>query len=608
MSKGTTWSVDDIIERVNRVEDKRAPYRSAALKWEKMWALQPFSSAERARSKAMDREEVVLPTPYNVVHLARRLLSNEPKIEIPGQQGLGDDDSARLRQRWLSAFWQRSNHQQRRDIIEDAKFHILVRGRCAFQVLWVEDVLPERLKGSRLPILLRTLDPLTVGVSQGPLYAEYAYHKDTTTRGAVRQQYPDYEGKSGGRAGRWDDEDEEVEVIDFWWLNQDDGAIWNAVIVDDEFVKKPVATDYPDIPIVEGYGDSAPIASEEYRSLSILHPIRDVWPYACRLASLVGTGLLFYFWPSITVVNEMGMEVPDLEFRPGTTTTLPAGTKVDLLRGDVNVPLAERMMSQMQSQLDFSTFPGVMYGQQPGDLQAGYGVSILADQARGRMIQFRQGLETAIEHVNELILGLVEKMAPPAGVTVWGKNSVDGRMFSETLTPGDIDGDYANLVSLAPTMSNDDAQRQTLGLRMVEAGIISKKTFRDKFMSIPFPDDEKLRIDTEQAEASGELAPAVMLRALMESYPNDWQELIRGTPVEEVARKTGVLPAGGAPPMPPGAPPMPPGMQPPMSPEMMGILPGMEQQMPGVYQEMMGQPLPPDEELMRLAGIPPQMR
>jgi transcriptional regulator of met regulon len=181
-------------------------------------------------------------------------------------------------------------------------------------------------------------------------------------------------------------------------------------------------------------------------------------------------------------------------------------------------------------------------------------------------------------------------------------------MFSETLTPGDIDGDYANLVSLAPTMSNDDAQRQTLGLRMVEAGIISKKTFRDKFMSIPFPDDEKLRIDTEQAEASGELAPAVMLRALMESYPNDWQELIRGTPVEEVARKTGVLPAGGAPPMPPGAPPMPPGMQPPMSPEMMGILPGMEQQMPGVYQEMMGQPLPPDEELMRLAGIPPQMR
>lgn len=36
MSKGTTWSVDDIIERVNRVEDKRAPYRITAQKWEKM--------------------------------------------------------------------------------------------------------------------------------------------------------------------------------------------------------------------------------------------------------------------------------------------------------------------------------------------------------------------------------------------------------------------------------------------------------------------------------------------------------------------------------------------------------------------------------------------
>jgi hypothetical protein len=357
-----------------------------------------------------------------------------------------------------------------------------------------------------------------------------------------------------------------------------------------------MATKYPDLPFVEACGDSAPLASEEYRSLSILHPIKDIWPYACRLASLIGTGLLFYFWPAITIQNEAGLEVPSLEFRAGTTTTLPAGTRVEMLRGDVNVPLAQQMMAQMQAQLDFATFPGVMYGQAPGELQAGYGVSILADQARGRIAQFRQGLEMAIEHVNELLLGIVERFAPPSGITIWGRNSSDSSMYMETLKPSDIDGDYANVVSLAPTLTNEDIQKQTLGLRMVEAGIISKRTFRDKFMSIQFPDDEKIRIDLEQAEASGELASVFALRALQKTYPDDWKEIIRGTQVEELAKKQ-TRDATGQQPVGPWA-----------APEMLGILPGMEQQAPGVYQEMIGQSLSPEEELMRLAGVPPQMR
>lgn len=647
-------NVDDIQERVTRIEDRRAPYVRAAQAWEKMWALDPYTREEKTRARAMDKEQVILPTPYNVVHMARRLINTDPKIEIPGRGGLDDDSSARTRQRWLTAFFQRTNHQQRRDLVGDATFHSLVRGRCAFEVKWVDDVLPERLKGQRLPLLVRTLDPMNIGVSAGPLYTEYAYHRYTDSRGLIRQRYPKMESR------RASDDDDEVEVIDYWWVNTSDGTIWNAVVVDDVFAKQPAQTDYPDIPIIEGYGDSSPIESEEYRSLSILHPIKDIWPYACRLSSLVGTGLLFYFWPAVIVTNESGLEVPNLEFRPGTTTTLPTGTKVDMLRGDVNVPLAQQMMGQIQQQLDLSTFPGVMYGQSPGDLQAGYGVSILADQARGRVNQFRNGLETALEHVNEVILGLVEKMAGGAGVTVWGKTAAEGKLFSETLKPSDIDGDYSNLVSLTPTLANDDVQRQTLGLRMVEAGIISKRTFRDKFISIAFPEDEKIRIDLEQAEASGELAPVFMLKALQESYPKDWDEIIKGTPVEEVAQRQepqqpgpGMMPPGmppGGPQMPPGMPPgmaqggpgMPPGMMgPPMppqaqggpgmppgmaaqapgmvpglppemqgqlTPEMLGILPGMEQQMPGIYNEMVGRPLSPEEELARLAGIPPQLR
>ena len=41
-----------------------------------------------------------------------------------------------------------------------------------------------------------------------------------------------------------------------------------------------------------------------------------------------------------------------------------------------------------------------------------------------------------------------------------------------------------------------------------------------------------------------------------------------------------------------------------LSPEMMG----MQGAPPGMYQDMMGQPLSPDEELMLMAGLTPQMR
>jgi hypothetical protein len=80
---------------------------------------------------------------------------------------------------------------------------------------------------------------------------------------------------------------------------------------------------------------------------------------------------------------------------------------MNMLRGDVNMPLAQAMLGLLDQQSSMSTFPGVMYGNQPGDVQAGYAVSILADQARGRIQQFRQNLETGVEHVNEFALGLV---------------------------------------------------------------------------------------------------------------------------------------------------------------------------------------------------------
>jgi hypothetical protein len=590
-------SVEEIQSHVSDTEKARAGYTAAAEVWEKMWTLQLYEKTPKQVLLREGREQVTLPTPYNIVHLARRLIASEPQIEVPSEDNEhDDDDSADKRQRWLSAFWQRTNREQRRDIIADMAWQALVRGRCVVEVKWVEAELPKQLKANRLPVLVRTLDPLNVGVKTGPLYTEYAFHKYRQERGLAAQRYPNLKKssawrESNDRYAQLSGVASEVEVVDFWYCDGD-GEVWNAVVVDGVFAKPPRRTrtnekdskGYPDIPIVEGYGDASPLEAEEYKSLSILHPIKDLWPYQCRLASQVGTGLLFYFWPAILVSNEMGQQVPDLDIRPGMTTPVPMGTKVEIVRGDVNVPLAQTMLTQIEGQIQQSTFPGVMYGQAPGQMSAGYGVSILADQARGRIAQFRTNLESTLEHVNELVLGLVEEYADKKkGVKVWGRGGADGKLYHEVLTPADIQGQWHNLVSLTPQITTDDAQKQTLGLRMVEKGIISKRTFRDRIMSMNFPADEQERIELERAIESPQMAPKVLLRAVQSYFPDSWEEVIKGTPFEQVAMQEE---------MPPGMPGMPPGMPPGMQPGMGGPPPGM---------------MPPGAQPPGMAGPPPGM-
>lgn len=633
-------TIEEIDARVKDTEQSRAGYTAAAAVWEKMWTLQLFDKKPQDTLTREGREQVTLPTPYNVVHLARRLIASEPRIEVPSEDNESDDDdSADRRQRWLGAFWQRTNREQRRDLIADIAWQVLVRGRCVLEVKWVYEELPKRLKGNRLPVLVRTLDPLNVGIKTGPLYTEYAFHKYRQERGLAAQRYPNIKKSSiwrdnETRYNRYSGKASEVEVVDFWYCDGD-GAVWNAVTVDGIFAKQPKKTDYPDIPIVEGYGDSSPIEDEEFKSLSILAPIKDLWPYQCRLASQVGTGLLYYFWPAILVSNEMGQQVPDLDIRPGVTTPVPMGTKVEMVRGDVNVPLAQTMLQAVEGQIQQSTFPGVMYGEAPGQMSAGYGVSILADQARGRIAQFRNNLESTLEHVNELVLGLIETQAGDDGVRVWGRSESSGSLYHEVLQPKDIQGQWHNLVNLSPQITTDDAQKQTLGLRMVQGGIISKRTFRDKIMTMAFPSDEQERIELEKALESPQMQPKVMLRAVQSYFPDTWQEVIKATPFEQVAMQDdapqGPPPNGGPPPgmMPPGmqgppqgGPPMPPpGMMPPNGgppPGMQGpppgmLPPGMPPELaslpPEVIQQLLAQGGPPVQPAgLAGPGVPPQMQ
>lgn len=634
-----------ILDRVNELEDKRSRYKRAANKWESMWLLNAGFDEDVRQAIRQGREQVTLPTPYNTVNLAQRLMSTKPQIDVPpsNEHDSMSQEYAQTCERWLEAMWQRVNHSQRRNVIGQATLHSLVLGRYAFEVKYVDSKIIKSMPHMTFPIHIRALDPRDVGVHDGDMYPEYAYHRYETSVLNVLQRYPDFSDKSMNPkvrkifepkgSGGMDPFDEETTVVvtDYWFVGDNGGYIGNSVLIDDEFAIEPWETDYPNLPFVCGMGDFTAGLGDDFDGLSILHGISGAWEYQCRLVSQMATGLMEYFWPAIMISNEFGEPVDQLDIGPGKITNVPWGTKYEAHRPDVNVPLSNNVYGIVDNLVQQSTFPGVMYGEAPGQLQAGFGVSLLADAAKGRIKNFVESLELGVSMVNSLILAIVEKMGPSEGIPVWGRNQGTRKAYKISLLPEMIEGHYENVVILSPEVPAEEMQRITLGLRLSEGErpAISRHTFRENFLGQNVPNDEQDRVILEEALMSDEMRIWRLRQAIMEHFsePDDtgrpaWYSMLEGTPLmpppEGGEQQPQPGPVGAMPPgMPPGGMPVqapgmgtpmgggiPPQMAGQMTPDMMGMD---LRENPLLFQQLMGNQPPPEEELDMLGGggLPP---
>lgn len=518
----------DILERVQELRQQRAPFVRMANENEKMWKLELFERDAETVLKDDQMMQITSPVARNTVNLALRLMSVTPKIEIPSIDSKRDrDDRAELLERWLTAFWERSTRQTGKMLIRNQNWNVLALGGGGYYVQWVKDSLPEKLKTTHLPISIRVLDPRNMGVAGNPYFAEHAYHVHSEPLLSAARRYPALKT----RFPEWESNyKRHVEVVDFWW-RADDGGIWNAVLVENQFVLEPEETLYPDIPIIEVLGDSTPLEQHEWRSLSINDPIRETWRYSSRLMSQVATGLLNLFTPPLLAKTKTGAQIPDLAVGPNAITKLSNDVQLDALHIQPNAPLAQMMIGIVQGMIDQSTFPIVMYGDS-GNMTAGFGVSILADQARGRIASFMENGEMGLERTNALVLALVDKLAGAEGVEVWGRNDADSKMYRTTLKPSDINGNYENMVSLQPQIPQDNIQRETLALRFGEAKVWSWRTIRDRVMSMATPSDEDQRIALETARQHPDIQNKLAVKAIIDGYPDEWMWMVQGTPLE----------------------------------------------------------------------------
>lgn len=578
----------DIQLRIDRTEDANAKPRMLMKEWERMYQLDAgFTGDWRTAVQTDGREQVTTPDPYNVIQLAMRLIPSQPKIDIPPREEVDAAlNTAGKVEQWLTAMYQRVNWQQGTNFVEDLKLLVFKRGLGYIEAKWIGDELPEPLKKKRFPILIRTLDPLEVGFHRGPTYVEFAYHRYEDEKINVRQRYPNlkqWEKPKLTRDNRVNTESDLVTVTDFWYRSPADGHIYNCIIVDDEFAKEPEKTDYPEIPIIEvrGEGDC----------YSILHAINGLWQYKCRLASNIGTGVLWATWPFFAIQNENGQPIDDIDVRPLASKTVPYGTKIDQIKPEMNLNVLNAMLTQVDQGIQQSTFPGVLYGD-AGNMQAGYGVNILSQAASGRVNAVRESTELALMWLNELVLALVDSFDEGDGVELWGRNEGDGKLYKLCLYAKDISGYYENAVQLKLNLPSDDMALQTLGIRMVDSGLLSAQTFWDKYLKITVPADEKNRILAQQTEKHPDIMKKMSILHFMKQYPDAWWIYLKGTEFEQMARQMATdaaLELGI--PLPPGFEPAPPPMT-PLMPQSPGGAP------PALSGGPMGPPMPPP-------GVPP---
>jgi len=607
--------LEDIQYRIHRTEEDNAAQRTLMREWEKMYRLDAgFSKDWKAAVQADGREQVTTPDPLNVIQLAMRLIPSQPKIDLPPREET--DDASRTAQKieaWLTAMYQRVNQQQGYNFVEELKLSVFKRGLGYIEAKWIADDLPEKLRKKAFPILIRTLDPLEVGYHRGPLYVEYAYHRYEDEKINVRQRYPSLREKPKvDRDNRVATETNTVTVTDFWYVAPVTGDVWNCIIVDEEFAKEPYKTDYPIIPIIEVCGEG-----DNY---SILHAINGLWQYKCRLASNIGTGVLWSTWPFFAIQNETGQVVDDIDVRPMATVNVPAGTKIDQVRPDINLNVLNAMMQQVETNMQQATFPGVLYGDS-GGMQAGYGVNILSQAASGRVNAVRESLELGLTWLNELVLGLVEAFDEDnQGVELFGRDERNNKLYKCCLYKDDIGGYYENAVQLKLNLPSDDMALQTLGIRMVDSGLLSRQTFHDKYLKITVPSDEQDRILSEQTEKHPDIMKKMSVLQYMKRFPDAWWIYLKGTEFEATGRQLATdaalelgipLPPGfePEPPEAPGMGPVPP-MGPDMGPPPPMMPPAPPTQPPAMLTGPMGGGIPPEMQGQSQAesfGLPPDL-
>lgn len=482
-------------------------------------------------------EIVRLPYATTAVDLVGDLLSGtDLTVVVPAMsEKIGDQRLADTAEKFLQAVLTQSSRAQRQDLLGRAAWLVAMRGAIAGRVIamdeWIErDDEGDWIVGDRVPLLLQMRDPRYVYPEFGLDGLAYIVERQTRTARDIRVTLgADALPKRKDRdeivwSEYWDDE------IYCYWA---DGEL-----VEKNGKKGPWLHRYGGIPYSYEFARQTGILDPDKRARPFLASIAPVIDRMEILDSVEATFIMQYNGDALVARLHPGEDgsTPTIDTRSGAIIYLEPDESLEWLRAGRQPVEVDKAYSKYQAQLERGTFPGSLYGIDPGRQVAGFAISLMNQSGQARLAPMIAAIERFMEDAFSNCLMLAEHIltdlveGPIPFYVYTDKETDEGSRYKsrdeQKLDASKLKGVYRVDCTMGEVLPTDEQANIALAGRAREVGadgrpLLSWQTTIEKFKLSASPSDELDRIDREAAINSPEvsaLRQAYFMATMIEEY------------------------------------------------------------------------------------------
>lgn len=453
---------------------------------------------------------VNVPTAQAIVKLFQSYLAIGLDIAtqvLPHDESDEEQELCTKLEKYLAAVRAASEYDAHRAAYQNFTWWFLARGWGVFKTLFY----PEYVDSYYFPIRILDRDPHNVYPlfgDTGPLYVVEKY--DRYVGDLKRELDALLDKKREKDVLVWKRPDlkeyadtEQVEVTEYW-----DEKFKGLRVAGDWVWLRPHLYQIGDQPGIIPYSfafcEKMPLSDGKWMGRSIIAPIMDIIKQQSVLMSKVATATEIFYYPQILVKTPHG-ESFVMSSAPGQVRNVPPGSEVQVLNPQPNQMMLDRLMVWLEKSVSLFGLPDVLWGVQPGQVQAGYAITALQAGAKTKISQKAGEIETAVVRTHEHVLRLTEIFAPLAkgGFEIYPVDEVaKGTRAGPPLqvTADDVAGHYKTRVKITPDLPQDQlmqwkvAQMAREPSKVTNLPVASDAYVREEIIKLKHPDVEEERL------------------------------------------------------------------------------------------------------------------
>jgi hypothetical protein len=485
-----------------------------------------LTKEEEAKAKEEGIEIVRGPHGTNAVDLVQDvLLGADLSVTVPARsENISDKKHADAAEKFLKSCRQQSERAQRQSLLGQGAWNVSMRAVLAGRVICRDGLFKKKgstskdkwVMGEKIPIAMQLRDPRFIypqlGVDGLQFVCEQWRRTVQDIRSSISSELlPDKKLT------------EEVDWLEYW---DDTHYCWWANGVP---VPQPKELGGGDGPWEHRYGGN-PYSFEFARQTGRMEPEKRARPL---LAGLKGTidkidmldsmsiTHVAQYIGSAWVVKSQDREDVDIDLRPGAVNQILPDESIEPLQGGMQPIELDNSLARLQVLLERGTFPGTMFGEDPGRVVAGYAISLLNQSGQMRLGPIVDCMERFLSSMYSNVLMVAENYVSPlidGPIPFYeyiDKDSGEGDSYrarsEQEFDARKLDGHYHVEVGMGELLPGDEQANLGLAERARAPGadgrpLLSWETVLDKYGLAKSASEERDRIDREIAHMDPDVA------------------------------------------------------------------------------------------------------